>query len=141
MVVRDPVLGVTDVAGVPRHIEGQFGETLDAIRDAAACASSGWPAQGARDGHEVRARLRAELTDSGLRDRLIPVLEAAVEVAGGRLGVTPVPRPPYVVVTSLGVLLRATLGERRLVVELAVYEHLDGRYRLRDDLVVSARLV
>lgn len=140
MVVRRPDGTVTDPAGVPRHIDAQYGETLDAIRAAAVRASNEWPADGARQGHRVRAALRAELAAAGLRHDLVPLLEDAVAAVGGQLGARPVPEPPYVVVTSLGVVLRATLDDHRLVVELAVFEHEGTRYRLRDDVGVSVCL-
>ena len=49
------------------------------------------------------------------------VLRECVAAAGGQLRAEPVAAPPYVVVTSVGPVLRATLDEGRLVVTLRVF--------------------
>jgi hypothetical protein len=55
------------------------------------------------------------------------VLAGAVSAVGEQLQARPVAGPPYVVVTSVGPVLRATLAERRMVVTLELFtvEH-DG---------------
>jgi hypothetical protein len=62
-------------------------------------------------------------------------------LAGGRLQADPVPAPPYVVVTSVGPLLRATLEAGRLVVTVRAFrvERGDGGTRyVRDATDPSA---
>ncbi|WP_254536891.1 hypothetical protein [Halomarina litorea] len=66
--------------------------------------------------------LEACLRESGVFDRLPNVLAGAVDAAGEELRARPVAGPPYVVVTGVGPVLRATLDPGRLVVTVAAFE-------------------
>lgn len=133
--VTDPGVRIAD------HVRSSYPDVLDAIDAAGARASEDWPADGIGDASSVRAAFRRELDAAGVHDRLPRILVSAVEAAGGTLRSSPVAAPPYVVVTSLGITLRATLEAHRLVVELRVFEQQDGRYHRRDTVAVAARLV
>lgn len=66
--------------------------------------------------------LRGKLDDCGVLETLPGVLAGAVDAAGYALPATPVPAPPYVVVTSTGPVLRGTVDDGRLVVEIDCFE-------------------
>ena len=55
-------------------------------------------------------------------DTIAEVLAAAVDAAGYTLPATPVPAPPYVVVTSTGPVLRGTVDDGRLLVGIDCFE-------------------
>ncbi|WP_058365160.1 hypothetical protein [Haloparvum sedimenti] len=81
-----------------------------------------------RDSTAIRGPLRAALDRAGALDRFPDALMEAVSVAGGDLTAPPVAAPPYVVVTSTGPVLRATLGGRRLVVRVEAFAVVDGAF-------------
>lgn len=95
----------------------------DLIEGILACADE---LAGPADG--LDNRLRACLQERGLLHRLPDVLRGAVAAAGGELRAQPVAAPPYVVVTSVGPILRATLDGGRLVVGVRVFRREDGAY-------------
>ncbi|MFC7156165.1 hypothetical protein ACFQPA_11995 [Halomarina halobia] len=74
--------------------------------------------------------LSAALAHAGITQQFPGVLAGAVEAAGEELPADPVAAPPYVVVTSAGPILRATLDSGRLVVRIEVFrlEHGPRRY-------------
>jgi hypothetical protein len=76
---------------------------------------------------------RAALDRAGLLDRAPGILRSCVAAAGGDLQANPVAAPPYVVVTSTGLVLRATLPDGRLVVRIEPFavDRAPTRYRLR----------
>ncbi|WP_256301479.1 hypothetical protein [Haloarchaeobius salinus] len=80
--------------------------------------------------------LRATLAETGALDGLPDLLADAVEAAGDELQACPVAAPPYVAVTSVGPVCRATVADGRLVVTFELFE-LDrsgdeAAYRRRD---------
>lgn len=92
--------------------------------------------------------LAATLADAGARDRLPALLADAVDAAGYELRATPVAAPPYVAVTSVGPVCRATVDDGRLVVSFELFAVDRGgerpTYRRRDgtpaeSLVVALR--
>lgn len=62
------------------------------------------------------------LRESGVHEQLPGVLAGAVAAAGEELRAQPVAGPPYVVVTGVGPVLRATLDAGRLVVTVETFE-------------------
>lgn len=94
------------------------------VEDVVACAAS---VAGAWDGDATSERaalvdpLEQRLRETGVLADLPTVLTAAVDAAGGELSATPVAAPPYVVVTSTGPLLRATIDRGRLVVAFRTF--------------------
>ena len=65
---------------------------------------------------------RAVLAESGVLDGLPTLLADAVEAAGYDLQARPVAAPPYVAVTSVGPVCRATVADGRLVVTFELFE-------------------
>ncbi|WP_439026483.1 hypothetical protein [Haloarchaeobius sp. DT45] len=102
--------------------------------DAVAAAWEGPPT----DRREVVEPLTALLRRRGILAQLPEVLASAVDAAGYDLRADPVPAPPYVVITSTGPVLRATVADGRLVVRVECFELVpdDGggkpRYGRRD---------
>ncbi|SFC32845.1 hypothetical protein SAMN05444422_10728 [Halobiforma haloterrestris] len=91
--------------------------------------------------------LRTALESEGVLERLPTVLADAVDATGHDLEARPVPGPPYVVVTSRGPLLRATIDPGRLVIRFDVFEVIrnaePGRrvtYRRRDGVELAIGL-
>lgn len=76
---------------------------------------------GTTDREAVVGSFRTLLSETGLLDAYPSVLAECVAAAGGELRAEPVAAPPYVAVTSVGPVLRATLAPGRLVVTLAVF--------------------
>ncbi len=65
--------------------------------------------------------LRSELRTRGVLEQFPGVLSDAVQAAGYDLQATPVAAPPYVIVTSRGPILRATVHDGRLVAGFHVF--------------------
>lgn len=87
---------------------------------------------------------RAVLEDRGLLAELPDLLAAAVDAAGYQLQAAPVPAPPYVALTSTGPVLRATVADGRLVVNVDCFEvvrgvQVAGEKRSPENGVVYAR--
>lgn len=113
-------------------------DTIDAVlavADAVATDAEGEVADGwfrldgrpaTPDREAVVSRLQAALEESGLLNHLTGLLATAVDAAGYALAAQPVPAPPYVVVTSTGPVLRATVDAGRLVVRLDCFEVVRG---------------
>lgn len=110
---------------------------MDAVRDhllddrrdwverVLACAdavTAGWNGEWVAERERVVGPFQDVLERSAALDAAPAVLTECVRVAGGRLGAPPVAAPPYVVVTSRGPVLRATLADGRLVVRVDVFE-------------------
>ncbi|MFC6836876.1 hypothetical protein [Halomarina ordinaria] len=74
--------------------------------------------------------LSAALARAGVTQRFPAVVAGCAEAAGGELRAPPVAAPPYVVVTSVGPVLRATLDGVRVVVTVEAFrlEHRPRRY-------------
>ncbi|EJN58869.1 hypothetical protein [Halogranum rubrum] len=112
-------------------------EHTDLLATASDCADAvvaGWDGKSTTDRDAVTGPLTATLRRSGVLDELPRVLAGAVDAAGYALRAQPVPAPPYVVVTSTGPVLRATLADGRLVISLRLFavergsEDIEQRY-------------
>ena len=113
-----------------------------AIEVCADTVADSWATPAAVGGRAIVDPFRTRLERTGVLEALPGVLADLVVTAGYRLSAPPAPAPPYVVVTSRGVILRATIEPGRLVVELEAFE-LDPAhhtYSRRDGLAVSASL-
>lgn len=110
---------------------------VETTLDCAAAVATGFEetvetAPATRDSRAARAGLRATLERAGVLESLADVLPELVDAAGGTLRASPVPAPPYVAVTADGPVLRATVGDVRLVARIAVYEVVDGAFVWRE---------
>lgn len=95
---------------------------VEATIQCADAVAAPWPEEGTTERERVVGPLRAALSEAGLPSAYPSVLAECVAAAGGTLRADPVPHPPYVVVTTRGPVLRATLPPGRLVLTLAVFE-------------------
>lgn len=100
---------------------------LTAVADAAdAVANRRSAGDSATEGDAVSDELERELRSRGVFGEFPEALAGCVAAAGRTLRATPVAAPPYVVCTSAGPVLRATLSDGRLVVTLRVFEREGG---------------
>jgi len=117
-------------------------EHADVVAAVGACADAvadAWDSETTSDGAAIAATLESCLAESGTLDALPGVLASAVRAAGGSLPAEPVAGPPYVAVTSRGPVLRATLDDDRLVVELLAFRLTDeNRYERREGVAIEA---
>lgn len=115
-------------------------DLLDTVSACADAVTADWESNTITDSDRITGPLRVLLSEAGVLDSLPGVLADAVTAAGGTLEAQPVAAPPYVVLTSRGPLLRATLGDDRLLVRLDCFRVTDGGYERRDgvDVVVDA---
>lgn len=111
-----------DAAGAARRrIETEHGETLAAVRGCAEAVAASWDDERTADRAAVVDPFEAALSESGTLAALPAVLESAVAATGRDLQAEPVAAPPYVAITSVGPVLRATLPDGRLVVTLRTF--------------------
>ena len=121
---------------VPAVVEDYLRSEEAALVDALSAA-----ADAAADASDPSAELARLLDQTGVTGRLPRVLSDTVGAVGRRLRATPVAAPPYVVVTSRGPVLRATLSDGRLVVVLAVFDVSRGpTYERVDGVEIEASL-
>lgn len=107
---------------------------LEAVAVAARVTARAWDGAIAGSRDAVVEPFERVLRETGTLDAAPAVLASAVDAAGGVLRAQPVPAPPYVAVTSLGLVLRATTDVGRVVVTVAPFavDRDPVRYRLRD---------
>jgi hypothetical protein len=128
-----------DAAAAREHVLSEHADTVAAVGESADAVVEAWDAPTASDGAALADALESCLAESGTLDALPDVLAAAVDAAGGTLSAAPVAAPPYVAVTSRGPVLRATLDDGRLVVELRAFRLTDDSgYERRDGVAVEA---
>lgn len=126
-----------DPAAAREHLLTDRREVVEATLECAEAVAGSWSDRGSTgeettgggttdggttDREAVVGPLHAALSETGLLEAYPAVLAECVSAAGGELRAAPVPAPPYVAVTSVGPVLRATLPAGRLVVTLAVFE-------------------
>jgi len=120
---------VTDADLVRARLRSEHADLLRATEGCADAVAATWDGAYTTDRAAVAPPLSARLSESGVTDRFPVVLSDAVSVLDESLPAPPVPAPPYVTVTSVGPVLRATLSESRLVVTIRVFTVERGRYR------------
>ncbi|WP_290818698.1 hypothetical protein [Halovivax sp.] len=123
-------------SAVTAHVRESHADVISAVDRCADAVAASWDGRRATAREEVSDPLRAALREAGVLDRLPHVLADVVGAIGHEIPASPVAAPPYVVVTSRGPMLRATIEPGRLVVRLdafdvrpepgARYERLDG---------------
>lgn len=92
------------------------------VLQAADAVADEWPEEWTTSRAAIVAPFRDELSRRGVLKHFPDVLSDAVRAAGYTVQATPVPAPPYVIVTSRGPILRATVRDGRLVVAYRVFE-------------------
>lgn len=128
---------VLDVDAAHDCLLSEYGELLATTLDCADAVAADFEttidgAPGTRDTRSIRDPLSATLKRAGVLERYTVALVDAVEAAGGSIPATPVAAPPYVVVTSTGPTLRATLDGDRLIVRVEVFSVEDGAFVRRN---------
>ncbi|WP_276302177.1 hypothetical protein [Halorussus lipolyticus] len=114
---------MTDLAErARRFVLESHAETLETVLECADSVASGWDGDATADSARVADSLRAELEAEEVWAQLPHVLVGAVRATGHSLSATPVAAPPYVVATSRGPMLRATLDGGRLVLSMQVFD-------------------
>lgn len=108
-------------ATVRSYLLTEHADLLATASDCADAVASGWNGESTTDRDAVAGPMTATLRRAGVLDELPTVLAGAVDAAGYSLRAEPVPAPPYVVVTSTGPVLRATLADGRLVISLRLF--------------------
>ncbi|MGZ0746415.1 hypothetical protein [Haloparvum sp. AD34] len=126
-----------DVAAARDRLLAEHGELLATVLDCADAVAADFEttvdgAPATRDSRSIRDPLQATLERAGVLEQLPAVLVDAVEAAGASMSAKPVAAPPYVVVTSTGPTLRATLDGRRLIVRLEVFAVAEGAFVRRN---------
>jgi hypothetical protein len=125
----------TPATAAERRVRADHAALLDGVAACADAVASSWPEwtpSGPTDGStadratttrdRVVPPLRTLLAERGLLDACRATLADALDATGTELPATPVAAPPYVAVTSVGPVLRATLPAGRLVLTLGVFE-------------------
>jgi len=110
------------VRDVRRRIQTDHASIVDGIDACADAVAAPWDTARTTDSETVADGLRRTLAEAGILEALPSVLVDAVEATGYELRATPVPAPPYVVVTSRGPVLRATIDPGRLVIRFDAFE-------------------
>lgn len=129
-----------DATAARECVTAEHGDVTASVGTCADAVADSWDGGRTSDASAVADRLEACLAEHGVLDRLPAVLSDAVAAVGGELRASPVAAPPYVAVTSRGPVLRATLDDGRLVVELAAFRVADDATyeRVPDGIVVRA---
>lgn len=112
----------TPTAAVFGYLLAEHDDLVRTVLDCAEAVAAGWDGEGTTDRGDVVPPLRTALERAGVMGRLPAVLEDCVSAAGYELPARPVAAPPYVVVTSRGPILRATLSDGRLIVTIRTFE-------------------
>ena len=107
-----------DADPVREYVLDAHRETLVTVQE---CADAVAACERPTDGRALAADLERELRREGVLDVFPDLLVGAAAAAGYELPATPVAAPPYVAVTSVGPVARATVGDRRLVIAVVVF--------------------
>ena len=105
-----------------RRIRTDHASIVDGIDACADAVAASWEPTRMTDSEAVADGLHRTLADAGVLEALPDVLVDAVAATGYELRASPVPAPPYVVVTSRGPMLRATIDPGRLVIRFDAFE-------------------
>lgn len=128
---------------IRRYVRTEYADVLRTIDACADAVSSDRGEPLGRKREAIVEPFRSALEASGVLAELPGVLAAVVAETGHDLPAPPAAAPPYVVVTSTGVLLRATLPPGRLVIAIepfAVSRDETPTYRRRPTLGVDVRV-
>lgn len=128
---------------IRQYVRSEHGDVLRTI-DACADAVGTDPGETVGpDRDAIVEPFRAALKAAGILSRLPALLADVVDEIGHELPAPPSPAPPYVVVTSTGVLLRVTLPPGRLVIAIEPFDvtrDATSPYRRRASLGLDVRI-
>lgn len=107
---------------VREYVLDTHDELLGAVLAQADEVAASWDGDATTDRTAVVEPFEYALEAAGTAERLPAVLVGAVDALGDALEAEPVAAPPYVVITSRGPVLRATLDSGRLVIAVRAFE-------------------
>lgn len=131
------------VRAVRKRIQAEHAPIVAGIDHCADQVAAPWDTARTTNATRLTDSLQAALESTGLLDQLPLVLADVVDAAGYELQAQPVAAPPYVVVTSRGPVLRATIAPGRLVVRFDCFEVVRDpgpAYRRLDGVAVEIEL-
>lgn len=120
---------------VRRRLLDTHGETIEAVIDSGQTVARALPHEDVSESAAVSRPLNALIGKRKLRGELLAMLHTGAAAIDESVAGTPVPAPPYLVVTSVGPVCRATLSDgRRLVVTVRLFDvdRRPVRYRFAD---------
>jgi hypothetical protein len=112
---------VTRENTVREHVLETHSTLLETILVCADGVAESWDGTATTDRQHVVEPFERALDEHGVVGRLPVVLAGAVDALGENLPAEPVAAPPYLTVTSIGPVLRATLSSARLVITIRVF--------------------
>ncbi|WP_416841244.1 hypothetical protein [Haloferax sp. DFSO52] len=115
-----PTSAVIDEA--ERVLREDHERLLTVVGQCADAVAAEWDGDSVTDRDRVVPPFAHALDGSGALSSLPRALADAVTATGWPMAAPPVAAPPYVVVTAEGVVLRATIGDQRLVILLRTFE-------------------
>jgi hypothetical protein len=113
---------MTRTSVVREYALHSHGELLETVLDCADGVAESWDCDATADRERVVEPFERALHRRDVIDRLPAVLAGAVAALDEELRAEPVAAPPYLSVTSVGPVLRATLSSARLVVTVRAFE-------------------
>ncbi|OLZ41186.1 hypothetical protein A6E15_09380 [Natrinema saccharevitans] len=135
------------VRAARRYVQRDHASIVSAIDACADAVAEPWDTARTTDVDAVTDGLHRALEETGILERLPGVLAGAVDATGHELRARPVAGPPYVVVTSRGPVLRATIDPGRLVIRFDAFEVVRDSepahppaYRRRDGVELAVSL-
>ncbi|EMA49888.1 hypothetical protein [Halococcus salifodinae] len=108
-------------ATVREHLLTTHADLLDAVLACADAVADSWDGATTSDRAAVVDPFKRALDRAGVLNRLAAALAGAVDTLDEELPAQPVAAPPYVAITSVGPVLRATLDSERLVVTIHAF--------------------
>lgn len=118
-----------DTDPVRARLRANHEEALRAIADCADTVVRSWDEHVTADPRLITDPLEGCLQETETLPELLDMLRSGVSAAGCTLPVDPVPAPPYLMITSLGPVLRGPTAGGRLVITITVFEVRDGSPR------------
>ena len=112
----------SDEAAAREYVLDTHEDLLETVLGWADSVAASWDGEAMTERGAVVDPFERALDSSGVTDRLPTVLVGAVAAIGEDIPADPVPAPPYVAITSIGPVLRATLSTTRLVLTIRAFE-------------------
>ncbi len=113
---------VSETAVVREYLLDTHEDLLETILACAASVAESWDGEATTERQAVVNPFEHALERAGIMDRLPTMLVGAARALGEELPAEPVPAPPYLTVTSVGPVLRATFDSGRLVVTIRAFD-------------------